>query len=339
MSRDVIDVHVHFGAPQDEASGCYWSKKFEQQPAYYAMLLMTESLFKKIDINRVHKQLLRTIKRSKYVDKVVVLAMDEVYDAHGVRQKDWTPLYVPNNYVLKLAHEYDRVLFGASVHPYREDCEQEIERCLGNGAVLCKWIPSTQMINPEDSKCDAFYDKLAKHHLPLLCHAGPEYSIPTHDKSFEKYNNPKYLRKALGKGVTIILAHCSLPYFGFLDVDYQDDFDEFLKLFKDAEQNNWKLYADVSAVCGLFRIVDPHDIDRVKDHVPANRLLLGSDYPVPLSELSFNKSKNFFSWLRFVAKVISIKNALDKNYKVIKKMHFGDQIFTNASELFAKIQY
>ena len=111
MSRDIIDVHVHFGAPEDEPSGCYWSDEFEQQPAYYAMLLLTESLFKKIDIKRVLNQLLRTIKGSKYVDKVVVLAMDEVYDEQGVRKKSWTSLHVPNNYVLKLAHEYDQVLF------------------------------------------------------------------------------------------------------------------------------------------------------------------------------------------------------------------------------------
>jgi hypothetical protein len=28
MSGQIIDVHVHFGAPNDEESGCFWSEEF-----------------------------------------------------------------------------------------------------------------------------------------------------------------------------------------------------------------------------------------------------------------------------------------------------------------------
>jgi predicted TIM-barrel fold metal-dependent hydrolase len=331
MNNEIIDIHIHFGAPKDEQSGCFWSEEFTRTPAYYAMLLLTKSLFKKVNIQRVKKHMLGVINGSKYVKKSVLLAMDQVYDENGVAHPEWTHLFVPNHYVAGLAKNNEKILFGASVHPYRSDWSQELDYCLENKAVVCKWIPSSQMINPSHPKCIPFYKKLVEHRLPLLCHAGPEYAIPTSDKTYIEFNNPKYLRTALDQGVTVIIAHCSLPYFWFLDADYKDDFEEFLKLFDDAERKGWNLYADLSAICTPLR--SPY-IDKIKNHVPPERLLFGSDYPIPLSELSYNKSTNFFSWLRFVLKVIFTKNPLDKNYLVIKEMGFDDCIFTNFHKLF-----
>lgn len=336
MIKEIIDIHVHFGAPKDDQSGCFWSKEFEEQPAYYALLLLTKSLFKKVNIHRVKKHILGVINGSKYVNKCVLLAMDQVYNENGTTHAEQTHLYVPNQYIADLAKRNNNILFGASVHPYRNDWIQELDYCLENETVLCKWIPSSQLINPAHPKCIPFYKKLAKHKLPLLCHAGPEYAVPTWDKSYDEFNNPKYLRTALDQGVTVIVAHCSLPYFWFLDVDYHDDFKEFLKLFKEAERQNWNLYADLSAICTPMR--SPY-IEDIKRHVPEERLLFGSDFPHPLLEIYYDRSKDFFSWLRLVLKVVFMKNPLDKNYLVIKEMEFGNSIFTNASTLFAKIRY
>ena len=334
---EIIDIHVHFGAPKDEESGCFWSKEFTQTAAYYAMLLMAKSLFKKINIERIRKHLLSAINGSEYVNKSVLLAMDQVYDEKdGIPLADMTHLYVPNGYIAKVAREEERVLFGASVHPYRKDWNDELDYCLEKQAVLCKWIPSSQLINPSRSQCVPFYRKLADHNLPLLCHCGPEYTIPTSLHVYNEYNNPKYLRTALDEGVTVIVAHCSLPYFGILDVEYQDDFEEFIRLFDRAERNGWSLYADLSALCTPLRA--PY-IDDIQNHVPAERLLFGSDYPIPLFELSYNKSTNFLSWLKFILQVAKMKNPLDKNYLLIRGMKFGDSVFTNAVELFSKIRY
>jgi len=337
--EEIIDMHLHFGAPKDEESGCYWSEEFTKQPAYIALLLLTGSLFKKIDIHYIRKRILRIINRSKYVNKSVLLALDQVYDENGNVHPEYTHLYVPNRYLSDLAKENSRVLFGASVHPYRNDWREELDFCLQNRAVLCKWIPSSQLINPEHPKCLPFYQKLVEHKLPLLCHTGPEYAIPTSDKTYIEFDNPKYLRTALDEGVTVIVAHCAMPYFGLLDVDYQDDFKEFLKLFEEAEQNNWNLYADLSAVCSPFRTRYIKIIKEKLDKIPSDKLLFGSDYPIPLSELTYNKSTDFFSWLKFVLRVRLTKNPLDKNYLVIKGMEFDESLFTNAADLFANIQY
>lgn len=339
MNNETIDMHVHFGAPEDEESGCFWSEEFTKSVAYFAMLLITNSLFKKVNIHEVRKHILKVINKSKYTDKSVLLAFDQVYDENGTAHPEKTHLCVPNRYIADLAKNNNRILFGASVHPYRHNWTQELDYCLENKAVLCKWIPSSQMINPDHPKCIPFYKKLADHQLPLLCHAGSEYAIPTSDKAYEEYNNPKYLRTALDQGVTVIIAHCSMPYFGDFDEAYLDDFEDFLKLFEEAERNNWNLYADLSAICSPFRIKYIKKVKENVDIIPHEKLLYGSDYPIPVSELCYNKSTNFFSWLKFLLKVAFMSNLLDKNYVLVKEMGFDECIFTNASHLFERIKY
>jgi predicted TIM-barrel fold metal-dependent hydrolase len=337
MSSEIIDTHVHFGAPKDEESGCYWSDEFTNQPAYFAMLLLTKSLFKKVDIHSVKKHLFKQINGSKHVNKSVLLALDEVYDENGIVHKDKTHLHVPNDYVADLAENNDRILFGASVHPYRIDWNITLEYCLLRNAVLNKWVPSSQMIDPSHPKCIPFYKKLAEYRLPLLCHCGPQYTIPTSDKAYAEFDNPKYLRNALNEGVTVIIAHCAMPYFGDFDHAYLDDFEEFLKLFEEAEANNWNLYADLSAICSPFRIKYVEKVKENVDKIPHSKLIFASDYPIPISELCYNKSTNFFAWLKYVLKVAFMSNQLDKNYELIKGMGFDDRIFTNASELFERV--
>ena len=113
MAGEIIDIHVHFGAPEDPESGCYWSKKFERSVAYWAMKLVTHHLFKKITIHSVAKHLLRVIDGSRYVRKCVLLALDQVYDEDGVLRRDKTHLHTPNAYLAGMSRQYGRVLFGA----------------------------------------------------------------------------------------------------------------------------------------------------------------------------------------------------------------------------------
>src|SRR6185312_14728454 len=89
-----------------------------------------------------------------------------------------THLYVSNDYVIELAKRHRKVLFGASVHPYRKDAVAEIERCVADGAVLLKWLPIVQDFDPSDERCFPVYEALAHYKLPLLCHTGGERSLP-----------------------------------------------------------------------------------------------------------------------------------------------------------------
>lgn len=57
MSDPVIDVHIHFRAKEDPASGCYWSKEFKSGIAFFVFRLVTSSLFHKMDIGYITKHL------------------------------------------------------------------------------------------------------------------------------------------------------------------------------------------------------------------------------------------------------------------------------------------
>jgi predicted TIM-barrel fold metal-dependent hydrolase len=335
MKSKVIDIHVHFGGPEDPDHWTgFWSKKFQRSAAYYAMLLVTDSLFKKITLDTVKSHMLKVIEKSKKVKQVVLLAMDKVYDENGEAKDKKTHLYTPNSFIAELAKKYDKILFGASVHPYRNDWEDELNFCLENGAVVCKWICSSMQIDPRHEKCARFYRKLAEHKLPLLYHTGPEYAIPTSNDDFDEFNDPDYVKPALEAGVTVIAAHCALPYFWILDDEqYQDDFGKLVRLFDYAKEHGYELYADMSALAGPTRIPYIEELDK---KLPHDKLLFGSDYPIPISPLSYQKTQNIFQRLWSITDIFSTKNSLDQNYKIIKRMGFADT-FENTEPLFNRI--
>src|SRR5512136_1311712 len=110
MAHDVIDVHIHFGAPPDPVSGCYWSEEFEDSIAYFAFRLLAGLPFGDLSTVKLEERLFKILEGSEKVSKIVVLALDEVYESSGLVRKDKTNLHVPNRYVADLAGKNDRVL-------------------------------------------------------------------------------------------------------------------------------------------------------------------------------------------------------------------------------------
>ena len=331
MGDEVIDIHVHFGSSEDPESGCYWSKDFEEGFAFLGFRLVTNNLFGKIDFQRAKKHVLGVINGSKNVQKTVLLALDQVYDEGGNPRRDKTHLCAPNKCIIDLANENPRVLFGASVHPYRDDWRQALDFCLGNKAVLCKWVPSSQQIDLLHPKCQPFYEKLAESKLPLLCHVGPEGAIPPYDKVSQELNSPRHLRKALDAGVAVIAAHAALPFFP-PPLESDQPYQELIALFREGESKNWNLYADLSAINLGPRYLY---IDKLKTDIPDYkfRLIFGSDYPIPILDVSQKPHISLWDWLKHFFETITIKNPLDKNYQLIENMEFGDSIFYNASDI------
>jgi len=155
---------------------------------------------------RTLEQLLAdTLEQTVELDAAVVLAFDAVHDRDGRLDAANTHLYVTNDYVIELAKRHPKMLFGASVHPYRKDAVAEIERCVAAGAVLLKWLPIVQNFNPADERCFPVYEALAHFKLPLLSHTGGERTLPRLDDSVA---DPMLLLPAAERGVTVIAAHC-----------------------------------------------------------------------------------------------------------------------------------
>ncbi len=335
---NVIDVHVHFGAPGDvdgnPVHGCYWSDRFEHSPAFWAFRFITGTLFGRMTYGRARKKVFRLVRKSEHVRKIVLLALDKVYDSQGGARLDLTNLFVDNETIVKLAAQNSRILFGASVHPYRKLWPDALDYCLRNKAVLCKWLPSAMGIDPSDPKCGPFYDKLAAHKLPLLCHVGTEKSIPACDDSFKPFNNARYLRGALAKGVPVIFAHCSLP---FEPEDLASDaaFQDFLSVMADAETHGWSAYSDISALL-LFRATY---IPYLLDHIPANRFILGSDWPIPMISFGPRTMPNICDRIAHLVDAIFTKNLLDKNFTDLEDFGFPPGAFTAAEDLFSRIVY
>ncbi|MGH7215492.1 MAG: amidohydrolase family protein [Tepidisphaeraceae bacterium] len=212
-------------------------------------------------------RLVEAVDGTPELDAAVVLAFDGVHDDEGRLDRSRTHLYVTNDYVIDLARRHANVLFGASVHPYRNDAIPEVERCARAGAALMKWLPVTQGMDPADARCIPFYEALAHHKLPLLCHTGGEQSLPSIDKSLA---DPKLLLPALERGVTVIAAHCgtkSVPW----DADFLPD---FVRMAKDHEH----FYGDTSALTLPTRA---YALDTIlRDETVRSKLVHGSDWPI-----------------------------------------------------------
>ena len=98
------------------------------------------------------------------IDALVLLAFDDVHDDEGVALgptavpgRPGSDTYSSNTFVHRhcLGHP-DRFLFGASIHPYRPDAVDALHEVAGAGAVLIKWLPVNQNIDPADPRTMAF---------------------------------------------------------------------------------------------------------------------------------------------------------------------------------------
>lgn len=202
------------------------------------------------------------------IDAAVVLAFDAVYRKDGTLDDARTHLHVTNDYVATLARRHRKMLFGASIHPYRLDAVRELERCAAAGAVLLKWLPITQDIDPSDPRCFPLYEALAHHGIPLLAHTGGEKTLPNLDL---RVADPALLLPALERGVTVIAAHC-----GTRSAPGETCFvDTFTRMAKDHE----RFYGDTSALNLPTRAYAYRKI--LDDPAVRSKLVHGSDWPIP----------------------------------------------------------
>jgi predicted TIM-barrel fold metal-dependent hydrolase len=217
--------------------------------------------------------LARTVTEAAPVNTAVVLAFDAVHDAAGRRDAARTHFEVANDYVRDVTRKYPGLLYGASIHPYRRDAVAELERVARDGAVLIKWLPITQDIDPSDARCFPFYEALAHLGIPLLSHTGWERTLPTAN---DRVADPALLKPALERGVTVIMAHCGTrSFFG-----ESCHVDSFMRMAREWE----RCYGDTSALNLPTRAYGWRRL--LEDDVVREKLVHGSDWPIlPLPPL------------------------------------------------------
>jgi len=348
-----IDSHVHVGLIGD--SGNDWGSMSEHMRSRleYRVFLAYGRIDEDTVCDRTLREATVEVIDTCGLDHVVCLALDPVFDHQGVERRDLSHLWVANDYVVDLRRELgDRVLLGASVHPYDPTFSDRVRAQIDQGAVLLKWLPSVQGIDLADPRAGRAMRELATigpggGPLPLLLHIGAEYAIPAAEARHtpndflswtradrirnllrfgNRWDQPDIagvhanLRAALAAGAVIIFAHCGLPYFtsGLLSrLAEHSDFEvirEHLNAWPADGSQGGRCLADVSACCTPFRQRWFSTVERL----PRESLIVGSDFPTPVFELSADLKE---AWRDFKAMlhgdlwrlVIPQDNLLDVN--------------------------
>ena len=215
--------------------------------------------------------------------KLMLFAFDHAHDARGVAQPEQSAFYVPNAYAQQVVGALpERFEWVCSIHPYREDSVAALEAAVAGGARAVKWLPPAMGIDPASAQCDRFYAALARLDVPLISHAGEEKAV--HGIGQPAWGNPLRLRRALDAGVRVVMAHCA-SIGEDVDLDRGENgpsvpsFDLFKRLMA-APEYAARLFADISAITLRNRdlTVLREIIEQERWH---NRLLFGSDYPLP----------------------------------------------------------
>ncbi|MGB7158345.1 MAG: amidohydrolase family protein, partial [Tepidisphaeraceae bacterium] len=295
----VIDCHVHVAATEPHGS---MSARLQNSLPFRFMqwrlgIRGTEAQKERA----LAAKLVREIAATPRIDAAVVLAFDAVYGHDGAMNARDTHLYVTNDYVIDLARHNRQMLFGCSVHPYRKDAVIELQRCITAGAVLCKWLPNTQGINPSDPRCFPLYEVMAHHRLPLLSHTGGETSLPTIDASVA---DPMLLAAALQRGVRVIAAHCGTHSKPF-ERDYVP---QFVRLAKEHEH----FYGDTSALDLPTRWYAYDAI--LRDAQVRKKLVHGSDWPIipfaPPGRIGMAAALDLMTEMNWLQRDVRIKEML-----------------------------
>ena len=329
----VVDMHCHVNGIGAGESGCFISDEFRNDWRYQHYLksfgVSEQELNEKGD-SLVVERLSEMLTESECVKKAVVVAMDGVYDSDGLLDTNRTQVYVPNDFVAKavaVERHRNKLFFGASVNPYRNDWRAQLDLAHANRAVLVKWIPSVMNIDPSDPKLIPFYKKLVELKLPLLTHAGEDQSFPT---ASDELCDPERLRLPLKCGVKVIAAHIASTgsYHGECSTD------RLVRMMK--EYSN--LYSDISSLTQVNKLgymkkaLSPKKFE--------GRLFYGSDFPLiniklPLINALLVSPRYYF--VRFTHKqrkaISSLKNRWDVDVRIKQELGTPADVFARSREL------
>lgn len=317
-----IDCHLHVVGNGTGGTGCWYHPRGVTKYGAPYMLrgvgLPKSALTGDLD-GLYAAQMVKFVRESS-LDAAVILAQDEPYRDNGEKIANAGSFYVPNDYVLGLARRHPEFLPAVSIHPARRDAHDELERSLAGGAVMLKCLPNCQNIDWNDPRYTRFLERMAESGLILLAHTGSERTLPV---LAPRLASPRVLTRALEIGVTCIAAHCGTGLM-LLDPDYFDVFVEMTGRFP-------RLYGDNSALaCCNFR-ARPGAIRRMTERGLAERILYGSDVPVPVTAIlmwAFGLVP-YGVW----RETRRLTNPIERDFQIKRAIGFGDATTTRLAGL------
>ncbi len=278
------DCHVHLVGTGDSITGSWFNPHMD---SYWHPILKTQKKFymnggciTESNIDRSYVARLAQITAEMPAGfKSMLFAFDWFHSKNGKPIKEKSIFYTPNEYAAKIASEHSQQFeWVCSIHPYRPDAVDALEAAKAQGARAIKWLPSGMGIDPANPKCDAFYKKAAQLNMPIISHTGAESAVQGGEQS---HGNPLCMRRALDNGVRVVLAHCASEGHD-QDLDNGNKRVKSLALFTrimDTPEYKNLAFGEISALTLINHAAAIKPIlERTDWH---NRLLNGSDYPLP----------------------------------------------------------
>ncbi len=287
------DYHTHILGMNTELNGTFVNEGW-QSPwnglIHYIQFEVYKSSAAITDVEHADAQFLARLKDliqyMPHHGKFGIMAFDYFHDEQGQPDPLLSTFHVPNHYVMKIVQENPDIFFPiVSIHPYREDATQVLRQYAEQGVRFVKWLPNAMGIHPAldtmADKLDAYYQIMHTYDMVLISHTGDEKA--TEAEEFQNLGNPLFLRKALGMGVKVVMAHVAS-----LGECKEEDasicpvgtpyIDVAIQMLEEPRYQKL-LFADISALTQ----------DNRKDNLNAvlantaihSQLINGSDYPLP----------------------------------------------------------
>jgi len=293
-SQGIVDMHCHVAGIGAGGSGCFVSDPIRNSWKYRIFLTsfgVTEKDLLREGDGLIMKRLSESLSRSRSVSSAVVLAIDGVVGEEGELDLGKTELYIPNDFVAAEVRKYPNLLFGASINPYRKDAIERLEKAARDGAVLVKWLPPIQNIDPSDPRLVPFYE----------------------------LGDPELLRLPLSLGVTVIAAHsaCSGRSHG------ERNYDRFLRLCREYPN----LYGDISSLTQITRLGCLHRV--LTQPELKGRLLYGTDMPLINTGIVSSFAYPFRLSLKQMIVISRIGNPWDRDVALKEALGVSKEIFTH----------
>ncbi|HET7321878.1 MAG TPA: amidohydrolase family protein [Longimicrobiaceae bacterium] len=316
-----IDLHVHVAGVGTQGSGCWLSPSFRRRPVFWLLRRMqgisVEQMRTTVDRDWVDA-IARQVRESE-LDRAVVLGFDGAYDAQGELDEPRSQLIVPPRWVFEACRRHpDALLPGPSINPFRRDATERLEECISGGAVLLKWLPASQDIDPASPRLRPFYRRLAEAGLPLLVHAGG--SENTFREIAPELGDVRRLRAPLEQGVTVVCAHSGTRVLFSRDPDQ-------LPIVRDLLEEFPNFWVDNSGMANPTRF--PALARLARDPLFQERTLHGSDYPVPENAFYFPRR---LGWRR-VRELDAMENPFDRGIALKRALGYPEETLTRAARV------
>ena len=319
-----IDAHVHLAGVGTNGSGCWISPRFARRPAF-RLLRMRHRMTARQMVESADADwaadVADRVRRSE-LDYAVALGFDGVYDAGGRLDEARSQMIIPSGWVFDVCTRHPELLPGPSVNPHRRDAMERLEECIERGAVLLKWLPATQAIDPADRAVIPFYRRLAEVGIPLLVHSGG--SEQTFAQVRPELKDLARLELPLSLGVRVIVAHSAAP------VVYARDPDQ-VPLLREMMRRYPHLWVDNSGISNPSRF--PHLPRFAADAEIVARTLHGSDFPVPSNAFWYTRRLG----PRRVAALERIRNRMQRDIEIKRALGYPDDVLTRAPAVLANL--